>query len=113
METSLPRRQSMKNYLYAGIIVLTACLISVVPASAQINPGYGADRQTRTLLNRLSTEVATFQGDLQRRQEWNSNSNVNGEDRLSELVSTFSNSINSLRTSVNSRDNSSDEMASL
>lgn len=66
-------------------------------------------RQARTVVNRLITTVNNFQREIDRnRYPWDVNTNA--DERLSTMVGAFSNSLGSLRTSLNTNSQSSDEI---
>jgi hypothetical protein len=67
------------------------------------------NRQARTVVNRLITNTNSFRREIQRtRYPWDNN--TTSEERLSDMISAFSNSLTSLRSSLNTNSNAKDEV---
>lgn len=66
------------------------------------------DRRVRIILDRVASRTATFQREVQRnRYPWDNNT---ADERLADQVTAFANTVGSLRTSVNSHTDSSDDL---
>ncbi len=66
------------------------------------------DRRVRIILDRVASRTATFQREVQRnRYPWDNNT---ADERLANQVTAFANTVGSLRTSVNSHTDSSDDL---
>ncbi len=66
------------------------------------------DRRVRIILDRVASRTATFQREVQRnRYPWDNNTS---DERLADQVTAFANTVGSLRTSVNSHTDSSDDL---
>lgn len=89
---------------------MAMALITTLSISAQV-PNQSTQRQIRTVLNRLVTKTAAFQREVDRNRY--PQNNRNADERMSGLVTEFSNSVNSLRSSVNGGGDSSDEITTL
>lgn len=96
----------MKNVRIIRIALFLLALSTVGVAQTQ---DWRTNRQARTVVDRLITRANTFQREIDRnRYSWDTGSN--NDDRLSTMVSAFSNALSSLRTSLRTNDDAADEL---
>src|SRR5437773_8283881 len=100
----------MRNLRFIRNILLLMICAATVQVSAQA-PNWRTNRQARIVVNRLITNTTYFQREVQRnRYPWESPT-TNADERLSTMVSAFSDALNSLRTSLSTNNDASDELS--
>lgn len=100
----------MKNSRISQIaFILISLTVSVVTQVSAQNSDWRTTRQARTVVNRLVINTGNFQREIQRnRYPWDSGNTA--DERLSTMVSALSNALSSFRSSLNTNNDSRDEL---
>src|SRR5436190_3762574 len=93
--------------------IQNALLLLICTATVQVwaqTPDWRTNRQARTVVSRLITNAGNFRREIQRnRYPWET-ANTNVDERLSNQVTALSNALTSLRTTLNSNGDTTDEL---
>ena len=100
----------MRNLRTIRNILLLIMCAATVYTSAQ-TPNGRTTRQARTVVNRLMTNTAIFQQETERNRYTWDNATTNADGRLANMVTAFSNALSSLQASLNTGNDSSDEVS--